>query len=84
MMTSQSHSKSYALLRLAAENLGLKKREENHYISKKTEPIPVNLFLQGVDWSNLLSLSMLATWISQFERLRHRTIDPLYPTGCEH
>ena len=67
-MNSQSHSNSYALLRFTAENLGLKKKEENHYISTKTEPTPVNLFLQGVEWLNLLSLSMLATWISQFKR----------------
>ena len=69
MMIPQSHSNSYALLRFTAGNLGLKKtEEENHYISTKTEPTPVNLFLQGVEWLNLLSLSMLATWISQFKR----------------
>jgi len=69
MMISKSHSNSYAFLRFTAENLGLKKEEEeNHNISTKTEPTPVNLFLQGVEWLNLLSLSMLATWISQFKR----------------
>jgi len=68
MMISQSHSNSYALLRFTAENLGLKEEEENHYISTKADPTPVNLFLQGEEWLNLLSLSMLATWISQFKR----------------
>jgi hypothetical protein len=48
-MISKSHSNSYAFLRFTAENLGLKKEEENHYISTKTEPTPVNLFLQGVE-----------------------------------
>jgi len=58
-MISQSHSKSNALLSFTAENLSLKKKEENHNISKKTEPIPINLFLQGVEWSNLLSLKKI-------------------------
>ena len=59
-MISQSHSKSYALLRFTAENLGLKKEEEeNNYISTKTEPTPVNLFLQGVESSVIINVSYL-------------------------
>jgi len=60
MMISQSHSNSYALLRFTAENLGLKKEEEeNNYISTKTEPTPVNLFLQGVESSVIINVSYL-------------------------
>jgi len=59
-MISQSHSNSYALLRFTAENLGLKKEEEeNNYISTKTEPTPVNLFLQGVESSVIINVSYL-------------------------
>ena len=59
-MISQSHFNSYALLRFTAENLGLKKEEEeNHNISTKTEPTPVNLFLQGVESSVIINVSYL-------------------------
>jgi len=59
-MISQSHFNSYALLRFTAENLGLKKEEEeNNYISTKTEPTPVNLFLQGVESSVIINVSYL-------------------------
>ena len=59
-MISKSHSNSYAFLRFTAENLGLKKEEEeNHNISTKTEPTPVNLFLQGVESSVIINVSYL-------------------------
>ena len=61
-----SYSKGYAHLVRTPENFDFKGRQNFSISQRKHYQNPVNWFLRGIVASNLMSLSILATWEFQF------------------